>query len=140
MPDHPFLDPAEATAALGLKIAAVFFRHARPIPEDDLKALLARVDAHLAEIKAALADNEFIDVQRAEQIAAACRTLVALCHPGNPEQVALVAGAVGYFLDPDDAGSDTDSVIGLEDDAQVVNFVIRQSGIPADLVPVEDEP
>ncbi len=40
----------------------------------------------------------------------------------------LVQAAVRYFIIEDDADSDLDSILGLDDDAQVVNAVLKHLG------------
>jgi hypothetical protein len=48
----------------------------------------------------------------------------------------MVQAAVRYFLIEDDADGDLDSILGLDDDADVMNAVLRHLGYDDWQVPV----
>ena len=82
------------------------------------------VNAHVEQLKVAAKGNEFLDLEQAEQLGRRCHALLAQIGPGCLEaHRKLVLAAVYYFILDDDAESDSDSVLGLEDDEQVLNAV-----------------
>lgn len=96
----------------------------------DVSLVKAEVEYHVQAIRLAARRNEFLDVAAAERLGA---TLVALLdqYPTYPEQhQALIAGAARYFAREQDVDPDTTSLLGLDDDALVLNFVLDAIGQP----------
>lgn len=89
----------------------------------------AAIDAYLQTLPEALSRNEFLDVPLAEDIGRAARELLAATAQSSAEDRALVAAAIAYFVDPDDAEHDLESLLGFDDDAQVLAAVIRLLGV-----------
>ena len=88
----------------------------------------AEASQQLAEIRAALRMNEFLDIALAEQIAEALTDLLAGYGKMPEEHKALVVGAARYFVATQDAEGDLTSVLGCDDDAEVLNHVLTQIG------------
>ncbi len=93
------------------------------LPPADPVALRAQVEAHLAAAEAAAAASSFVDVALARRLAASCLALLDTPLPA-PKQ-ALAQAACRYFADPDDDEDDFASVIGFEDDAELLNHVVH---------------
>ncbi len=128
-------DPDQATDRLGAELAEVFLELAETLSPEDTEELVPEIDEHLEQVREALSGNEFLDVELAEQIAAACRALLGVYGDLDDARQAAVIGAVQYFLHVEDADDDFDSVIGFEDDAKVVNYVIELTG--EEIAPIE---
>jgi hypothetical protein len=129
----------ELVAALGPAVAEVFSRHLEGATATALDSLAGQFEHHLTRVRDCLATNEFLDVRLAERLALTCNQLLECCDRSDAGQVALVVAAVRYFLDPNDAEADCESLLGFDDDAQVVNYVIRRTGLPVELVKTEEE-
>ena len=73
---------------------------------------------------------EFLDLEKAQEIAARCEALIERYLPAlNPEITELLTAAVLYLVLSEDAASDTDSILGFDDDALVVEateMVLRE--------------
>ena len=101
-----------------------------PTNDQELSDLKTEITNHVEEIKLALKHNEFLDIDTAERLA---NTLLILLDEYNqyPEQQqTLIAGAARYFVHPLDADPDTGSVLGLDDDTAVLNYVLDTIGKP----------
>jgi hypothetical protein len=109
-------------------------RHLLPLcevlPETAAAALNAEIDHYLQKVQAALGQNEFLDVKLAHAIAARLRLLLPDYGRYPDNQKALLVGAVRYFTKDDDAEHDIHSVLGLDDDAAVVNYLLDVLGRP----------
>jgi uncharacterized membrane protein YkvA (DUF1232 family) len=73
--------------------------------------------------------NDEVDPRLAQALDNACVKLLSTVDAQTPpaERQAIQA-AVRYFILEDDAESDLDSVIGLDDDAEVLNAVLAHLG------------
>ncbi len=89
-------------------------------PPEELRAL---VIAHRARAETLAADDPFIDIDRARQVAEACLALLDALPSLHAEQASWVAAACQYFGAVDDDEDDFDSLVGFDDDAEVVNHV-----------------
>lgn len=92
------------------------------------KGIEERVDEHLNRLEAAADEDEFVDIDLARRVAQCLHRLIGQVASGDPDEQALVAGAVDYFALTGDADDDVASPIGIEDDARVVNAVARVLG------------
>lgn len=135
-PPSLLVDPAAAEAALGPAVAQVFLRHAHAADLGALRGMNQAVDRYLLELRWAKTEHPFVDLDLAEDLAATCRALLSQVDPEDPAQAALVGGAVRYFLDSDDAEGDLESAEGLVDDAEVVNYVIRATGLGVPIIAI----
>jgi hypothetical protein len=81
-------------------------------------------------------DDDF-DPQLARGLADASLKLLGTLNEDTPEPTRrLVQAAVRYFVIEDDADSDLDSILGLDDDAEVLNAVLRRLGYQDWIVPI----
>jgi hypothetical protein len=78
-----------------------------------------------------------VDPTLANALVEASLKLLATLNESSPEATRrLVQAAVRYFLIEEDADSDLDSILGLDDDAEVLNAVLRHLGHDSWLVEV----
>lgn len=113
---------------LDAEIHAVFEPLCRPVKSQAIADLKSRVDGHLAVVLQAARRNEFLDVAAAGAIHDVLSLLLEQYEELPAEHQALVAGAALYFVRSDDAEADLRSVLGLDDDVAVVNFVLDAVG------------
>lgn len=74
-------------------------------------------------------DDEGVDPALAENLVRASMRLLGTLNDATPESTRrVVQAAVRYFIIEDDADSDLDSILGLDDDAEVINAVLRHLG------------
>jgi hypothetical protein len=74
-------------------------------------------------------DDEGVDPALAENLVRASMRLLGTLNDATPESTRrIVQAAVRYFIIEDDADSDLDSILGLDDDAEVINAVLRHLG------------
>lgn len=107
-------------------------KHFAPLCTDvtpgELAELHQQIVAHTINVHNALLHNEFIDVALAERIA---HTLTGLLndlstYPENKRR--LIVGATRYFTRGQDAQADLASILGFDDDAAVLNYVLKEIG------------
>jgi uncharacterized membrane protein YkvA (DUF1232 family) len=73
--------------------------------------------------------DEDFDPQLARSLVDASLKLLGTLKDETPETTRrLVQAAVRYFVIEDDADGDLDSILGLDDDAEVMNAVLRRLG------------
>ena len=113
---------------LSQRVGRMFASMCEALPADETAQLAGEVAQHLAEIRNALRMNEFLDIALAEQIAGALTALLAGYEMLPEEHKALVVGATRYFVATQDAESDLTSVLGCDDDAEVLNYVLDFMG------------
>jgi len=123
------VDDRTMRETLGFEVADVFRSHLDCADIAELEQLAGRIDSYLAELEHAAAGRQ-VNVDLARRIAGRCRQLLDGCDRTDGQQLRLVVAAVRYFLDPDDIDSDDQSPAGLDDDALVLNAVIRWTGLP----------
>lgn len=106
------------------------------LPETAVSTLTTKIDEYLLAIQAALQQNEFMDIQLAREIAE-CLHLVLQDYGRYPaDQQALIVGAARYFIKNDDAEHDLYSVLGLDDDAAVLNYLLDTLNRPELKIPL----
>ena len=82
------------------------------------------VAAYMAELENMVKANEFIDLRIARKCAEACKALLAQLSDDSPqEHRGLVQAAARYFVLDEDGDGDLTSMIGFDDDAEVINAV-----------------
>lgn len=74
--------------------------------------------------------NEFLDVTLARQIAKRLHQLLDNYGHYSNEHQSLLVGTVRYFIKDDDAEHDMHSVLGLDDDVVVLNYLLDTLGRP----------
>ena len=85
---------------------------------------------HVGMLRAASAEHEFLDLALLETLSEGHAELLDATERLRGEPRAVALAAVAYFLLTDDGDSDLESVVGLEDDAQVFTAVVRYLGLP----------
>ncbi|MEA3337417.1 MAG: hypothetical protein U9R25_16075 [Chloroflexota bacterium] len=126
MTDHTTLSPPDATIDPG--VWHLFNTMCETLPRDQISSLTGQVTQHLADCRRALRANEFLDINLAEKIAEVLTSLLAGYGELPAEHQALIVGATRYFVAAGDAESDLTSVLGWDDDAQVLNHVLDVIG------------
>jgi hypothetical protein len=102
-----------------------------PLMEGELQpaaVLREKVEAHGRAAREAASAGKPVDLARAEQLCRACLTLIDDLPKLRETNRRLVQGAALYFAASDDEEDDFDSIVGLEDDVIVVNYVLSQLG------------
>ena len=95
----------------------------------DIPLLVERIDTYLEQVREATARNEFLNLALAERLASVLKTLLGeYDHLGSAYHQALVVGACRFFLETNDVWGDLDSPLGFDDDAEVLNAVLRDIG------------
>ena len=92
--------------------------------------LRAQLPGYLQSVRLAQRDNEFLDLASAERIAAVLEQLLDRYASFPTDHQALICGATRYFLHAQDADPDLHSILGFEDDLEVVNCVVSAIGRP----------
>ena len=88
------------------------------------------VSEYLVQVEVRAREVDYLDVPRAGHIAMICHRLIdTLRGPVEPDHARLVQAAVRYFVIDDDAESDTDSLIGFDDDCLVAEVIAAELGV-----------
>ena len=103
-------------------------------PVADFPGLTERTERHLAAVEELAGEDGGVDVDVARRIADALASVLADV-PARPdayssEARALLRGAVEYFILDKDDDTDSEPGIGFDDDARVLNAVLRAIGRP----------
>ena len=97
------------------------------LPVHELYEQLSDYEAELA--KRRRSRDPDVDATLARELVVACRRLLdTLSKQTPPHTQHMVQAAVRYFIIEDDAEADLDSILGLDDDAEVVNAVLQKLG------------
>ncbi len=79
-----------------------------------------------------------VDATLARELVVACRQLLDSLDGQTPDDTRhMVQAAVRYFIIEDDAEADLTSILGLDDDAEVVNAVLTRLGMVSYLVELQ---
>jgi hypothetical protein len=100
------------------------------LPEAAVTTLYTKLDNYLREAKIALQQNEFLDIRLAQEIASRLRHILDDYGRFSVDHQALIVGAVRYFVKDDDAEHDLHSILGLDDDTAVLNYLLDTIGQP----------
>ena len=95
---------------------------------DDATLLSNKVDEHLSSAKEALSDNEFVDIKAGESLARVSHYLIEKLSGLSNEHRQLAVAAIYYFIESDDEEHDFDSILGFDDDIEVMNRVLNYLG------------
>jgi uncharacterized membrane protein YkvA (DUF1232 family) len=90
--------------------------------------LRGKVFQHVAELEEVLKTNEFIDIVSARKIAKILDMLFKEFDNFTNNEKKWIVGAARYFIRSDDVQPDTRSILGLDDDIGVMNFVLEIIG------------
>jgi len=95
----------------------------------DVGELFRQLRAYQQTITQASSVNDDVDADLARALAEASLKLLSTVGDGTSEEhQRAIQAAVRYLIIEDDAESDTDSVIGLDDDTEVLNAVLKFVG------------
>ena len=100
------------------------------LPALGVRDLRWKVATHLRELASEALDNDNINLGLAARIADSLWSLIDATEGGSVENRTAVRGAVDYFVLNRDEISDLDDPNGFVDDAEVVNQVCVQLGLP----------
>ncbi len=95
---------------------------------DLLPMLIKDVKQHVSQVRIALVANEFLDVALAERIAKLLMDLLGRIESYPAPKQRLIVGASRYFVRSNDAQADLSSLLGFDDDAAVLNYVLVELG------------
>jgi len=95
---------------------------------DLITQLLQDIETHVAQARLALRGNEFLDVTTAEKIATTLKKLLGKIDAYPIDKQRLVIGAARYFIKSNDAQADLNSLLGFDDDVEVLNYVLVELG------------
>lgn len=95
---------------------------------DLLPVLIKDVGQHVSQVRMALEMNEFLDVAMAETIAKLLLDLLGSIESYPQPKQRLIVGASRYFVRSHDVQADLSSLLGFDDDAAVLNFVLVELG------------
>ena len=109
-------------------IDSVFRENCKEYETDQIVNLKEEVKTHLLKMEHALSRNEFLDINTARKIARILAVLLKDYDQFPTELKALVVGATIYFIQDQDIEPDTSSILGLDDDVQVINYVLDKIG------------
>jgi len=112
------------------KLASAFQAYCTEYPVDKIGELREEINSHIQKLELALSRNEFLDIKTARRIAGVLEFLLTEYTHYSSEHRSLVTGAAKYFIHDLDVEPDTKSILGLDDDVRVLNFVLEQVGKP----------
>jgi len=118
-------DPTSAQLKGFLPEATSVFESLLNLELQPVPALDRQVDRHLADLQEAHGRNEFLDLAMAWELAGASHRLLALSPTATEADQRLIQAAVLHFVLANDASPDTGWLLGLEDDAKVLQAVAR---------------
>ncbi|MEQ1503095.1 MAG: hypothetical protein ABMB14_12735 [Myxococcota bacterium] len=98
----------------------------RGAPARGRDELRAAVEEHLAEVRRAAIDDPFVDLATAERVAAGCHALLDAWSGFDPDARAWTQVACLYFADPRDDEDDLASIVGFDDDLEVLHHVTER--------------
>lgn len=94
-----------------------------------LTVLSSELEQYARQLDTHARQSEFFDLDTAKFTAQLCRNLLrALPQPPDERQHRLTQLAINYFVLEEDAEDDNESLIGFDDDLQVVVAVIEELG------------
>jgi hypothetical protein len=124
---QPLFDQVEAELPPGMFIH--FRRLSRPVTTDRIEALVPEIAKRRKGLLRLAQTREF-NVRLAVGVADALARAIEDVERYSPEELNLLYGAVGYFLELEDEAHDLKSPDGFNDDAQVANIVLEVVGRP----------
>jgi uncharacterized membrane protein YkvA (DUF1232 family) len=118
-----------AIQALNSRLQRELMSRAEAVPGDRAEQLQAEIGGHLDKVRSALSHNEFLDLGLAKRIASTLNIVLSAYRELSSDHArALVIGAARFFLDADDVWPDLESPVGFDDDAEVLNAVLKDIG------------
>jgi len=89
-------------------------------------------------MRAALADNEFLDTRLGEILIATARTMLRDARTLDQEQQQWARMAVGLLICENDGNDDFRAIDGLDDDAKIMISFPEAIGQPAQAQPIRE--
>lgn len=118
-----------AIESLAPREREALLERAQALAPDEVPSLADGIDHYLLRIHEALSRNEFLNVDLAQRVGTTLKALLAMYSDLASNQTrALVIGATRFFLETNDVLADLDSPLGFDDDARVLNAVLRDIG------------
>jgi hypothetical protein len=117
-----------ADAEPSAEALAIFERLKSTVTQAMLLTLRDDIDRHLLQLQKLASKNEMTPIDLAQALAAALHTLLGELERFAPEHQVDIIGAALYFVSTEDLLSDTESILGLDDDAAVFNHVAAKVG------------
>jgi uncharacterized membrane protein YkvA (DUF1232 family) len=111
-------------SSLPAKTEKIFLPLCQELPEGEVEMVKREISDYLHQVRTRITQNEFLDLSMAAQISTLLHFLLDRYPTYTREQKALIIGAARYFIKEDDAEHDVHSLLGLDDDAMVLNFVL----------------
>ncbi len=115
-------------AQLEPQIDRIFASLCTVLPTEEIPRLREQVRLHVVQVRQALAQNEFLDIETVERMAKVLTDLLDRYETYSEAHQALIVGAACYFAKADDAEPDTVSLLGFDDDVAVLNHVLDAVG------------
>lgn len=117
----------------------VFRKLAVPVESNEVEPLKEEIIGYLGKVKQAQKKNEFLNGTLAGKIGETSILLLESYNTYSKEHQTLMIGAVKYFLLSGDQDKDISSPLGFDDDAEVLNFVLKSIGRDELLIDIEGE-
>jgi len=109
---------------------AHFERLRAAITPAQLLTLRDDIDRHLLQIQKQARKNEMVPLDLAEAIARGLHELLNQISSFTAEQQSHILGAALYFISAEDETPDMQSILGLDDDAHLFNYVAHNVARP----------
>lgn len=110
-------------------VGATFRKLAQRLPEDEVHELNTRLTQAVRMIAARDAKQHSGLGTAARRIADRCAMLLDRYPQFREREQALIVGAARYFILQRDSLPDDTPFLGLEDDVQVINYVLAELGL-----------
>ena len=118
----------KSSVALDPHTARLFAAACVQLSVSEAAKMRSAVHKHLEQLHEALPEHEFLDIALAQRIADVLDLLMTEYPTFPAEHQRLLVGAAAYFVNNDDAEPDTASLLGFDDDRDVVNHVLAIIG------------
>lgn len=109
-------------------VLAIFDRLRAGIAASALITIRDDIDRHLLAIQKLSRKNEMTPLDIAEKLAAGLHVLLAELDSFAADHQNAILGAALYFVSDHDELPDRSSILGLDDDATLFNYVVRLIG------------
>ncbi|MEI6232651.1 MAG: hypothetical protein WCT04_06340 [Planctomycetota bacterium] len=133
-----YLFSTQVPAGLSPSLLKALTRHSTANDSVAIVELEPRLDGYLATVREVAKINCFVNLKLAEAIYERLQRIVAHRDSISSDRQAWCVGAICYFLADDDEEPDFASPVGFEDDAEVLNAVLRFVGKPDWCIRPED--
>ena len=101
---------------------------AEEVKEETLADLLLRANQHVEQARQAHSRNPYINARMAEAIGKTIEAIATNWDSLLPDSQYWFRGAIQYFIHSDDSEPDFASIIGFDDDVEVLNSCLQLAG------------